>query len=152
DLVRLSVIAMGKTGGHELNYISDVDVIFVHEPTDDADDQRAAAAATRLASAIIRICGEHTAEGTIWEVDPNLRPEGKHGPLSRTLASHVAYYDRWAATWEFQALLKARYAAGDHDLADDYLAALQPLVWKAAERDDFVSDVRRMRRRVIENI
>lgn len=152
DLVRLSVIAMGKTGGHELNYVSDVDVIFVHEPVEGADEQRAAMAATHMASAIIRICGDHTAEGTIWEVDPNLRPEGKHGPLSRTLASHVAYYDRWAVTWEFQALLKARYAAGDRDLAEQYLTALQPLVWKAAERADFVPEVRRMRRRVIENI
>lgn len=152
DLVRLGVVAMGKTGGHELNYVSDVDVIFVHEPVEGADEQRAAAAATRLASAIIRICGEHTAEGTIWEVDPNLRPEGKQGPLTRTLASHIAYYDRWAVTWEFQALLKARYAAGDRDLVRAYLEALQPLVWKAAEREDFVTDVRRMRRRVIENI
>ncbi|MCD9153362.1 bifunctional [glutamine synthetase] adenylyltransferase/[glutamine synthetase]-adenylyl-L-tyrosine phosphorylase [Aeromicrobium duanguangcaii] len=152
DLVRLAVIALGKTGGHELNYVSDVDVIFVHEPAEGADDHRASAVAARLASAIIRICGEHTAEGTIWEVDPNLRPEGKQGPLSRTLASHIAYYDRWAVTWEFQALLKTRYAAGDRELADQYLAALQPLVWKAAERADFVPEVRRMRRRVIENI
>ncbi len=152
DLVRLSVIAMGKTGGHELNYVSDVDVIFVHEAVEGADEHRAGAAATRMASAIIRICGDHTAEGTIWEVDPNLRPEGKNGPLSRTLASHVAYYERWAVTWEFQALLKARYAAGDRELADQYLAALTPLVWKAAEREDFVQDVRRMRRRVVENI
>ena len=52
-----------------------------------------------------------TAEGTIWEVDANLRPEGKGGPLVRSLASHVAYYERWATTWEFQALLKARFAA-----------------------------------------
>ncbi|MFO6451081.1 MULTISPECIES: bifunctional [glutamine synthetase] adenylyltransferase/[glutamine synthetase]-adenylyl-L-tyrosine phosphorylase [unclassified Aeromicrobium] len=152
DLVRLAVIAMGKTGGHELNYVSDVDVIYVHEPVEGADEQRAAAAATRMAAAIIRICGDHTAEGTIWEVDPNLRPEGKQGPLTRTLASHVAYYDRWAVTWEFQALLKARYAAGDRELADAYLEALRPLVWKAAEREDFVPEVRRMRRRVIENI
>jgi glutamate-ammonia-ligase adenylyltransferase len=152
DLVRLTVIAMGKTGGHELNYVSDVDVIFVHEPVEGADEQRAASAATRMAGAIIRICGDHTAEGTIWEVDPNLRPEGKHGPLTRTLASHVAYYDRWAVTWEFQALLKARYAAGDRELAEQYLAALQPLVWQAAQREDFVPEVRRMRRRVVENI
>ncbi len=152
DLVAVTVMAMGKTGGHELNYVSDVDVIFVHEPVEGADDQLAAAAATRIAADIIRICGEHTGEGTIWEVDPNLRPEGKQGPLTRTLSSHVAYYDRWAVTWEFQALLKARYAAGDRDLADRYLAALQPLVWKVSERDDFVADVRRMRRRVVENI
>ena len=66
------------------------------------------AAATRLASELIRICGQ-----VAWPVDAALRPEGKRGPLVRTLASHQAYYRRWARTWEFQALLKARPAAGD---------------------------------------
>lgn len=152
ESVRLTVMAMGKTGGHELNYVSDVDVIFVHEPVDGADAEVARQAATRMASSIIRVCGDHTAEGTIWEVDPNLRPEGRQGPLTRTLSSHIAYYERWAATWEFQALLKARYAAGDRDLAARYVDALQPWVWKVSERDDFVLEVQRMRRRVIENI
>ncbi|EFQ83496.1 [glutamate--ammonia-ligase] adenylyltransferase [Aeromicrobium marinum DSM 15272] len=152
DLTRLAVIAMGKTGGHELNYISDVDVIFVYEPAEGADDQRAVAAATRLAAAVMRICGGHTAEGTIWEVDANLRPEGNSGPLVRSLASHVAYYERWATTWEFQALLKARFAAGDADLGQAYLSALQPLVWEASTRPNFVADTRAMRRRVIDHI
>ena len=56
---------------------------------------------------------DHTGEGTIWPVDAALRPEGKAGPLSRTMASHHSYYERWAKTWEFQALLKARPVAGD---------------------------------------
>ncbi|MFT4189510.1 MAG: bifunctional [glutamine synthetase] adenylyltransferase/[glutamine synthetase]-adenylyl-L-tyrosine phosphorylase [Aeromicrobium sp.] len=152
DLARLAVIAMGKTGGHELNYISDVDVIFVHEPAEGADPQKALRVATRLASAMIRVCGEHTAEGVIWEVDANLRPEGAQGPLTRTLASHVAYYERWATTWEFQALLKARFAAGDAALGQAYLDALQPMVWEASTRDGFVADTRAMRRRVLDNI
>ena len=152
EACRLAIMAMGKTGGHELNYISDVDVIFVHETVEDGDDERALKAATRLASAVIRICGEHTREGTIWEVDANLRPEGKNGPLVRSLASHVAYYDKWASTWEFQALLKARFAAGDEDLGQQYLDALRPKVWFSSTRDNFVGEVRSMRRRVIDNI
>jgi glutamate-ammonia-ligase adenylyltransferase len=152
DACRLAIMAMGKTGGHELNYVSDVDVIFVHDTPDGGDDQRATATATRLASAVIRLCGQHTGEGTIWEVDPNLRPEGRDGPLVRSLSSHVAYYERWASTWEFQALLKARYAAGDAALADGYLEALSPQVWFSSQRENFVSEVRAMRRRVIENI
>ena len=106
---------MGKTGGRELNYLSDVDVIFVYDCPDDADDHAAVQEATRLAAAVMKLCREHTGEGTIWEVDANLRPEGKAGPLVRSLASHVAYYERWATTWEFQALLKARFAAGDEE-------------------------------------
>ncbi|MFD1661238.1 bifunctional [glutamine synthetase] adenylyltransferase/[glutamine synthetase]-adenylyl-L-tyrosine phosphorylase [Streptomyces caeni] len=159
---RLAVIAMGKCGGHELNYVSDVDVIFVGEavgappgpsgPGGGADEHKAVQAATRLASHMMRICSESTAEGTIWPVDANLRPEGRNGPLVRTLSSHLAYYQRWAKTWEFQALLKARPVAGDAELGESYVATLAPLVWQAAERENFVADVQKMRRRVVANI
>ncbi|CAL9418807.1 bifunctional glutamine-synthetase adenylyltransferase/deadenyltransferase [Streptomyces sp. DH-12] len=151
-LCRLAVIAMGKCGGHELNYVSDVDVIFVAEAAGDADEDKALRAATRLASHMMRICSETTVEGSIWPVDANLRPEGRNGPLVRTLASHLAYYQRWAKTWEFQALLKARPVAGDLALGEEYTAALRPLVWQAAERENFVADVQEMRRRVVANI
>ncbi|MDQ0952980.1 glutamate-ammonia-ligase adenylyltransferase [Streptomyces phaeochromogenes] len=151
-MCRLSVIAMGKCGGHELNYVSDVDVIFVGEAVDGADEGKALRAATRLASHLMRICSETTVEGTIWPVDANLRPEGRNGPLVRTLSSHLAYYQRWAKTWEFQALLKARPVAGDVELGETYVATLAPLVWQAAERENFVPDVQKMRRRVVENI
>ncbi|WP_033284236.1 bifunctional [glutamine synthetase] adenylyltransferase/[glutamine synthetase]-adenylyl-L-tyrosine phosphorylase [Streptomyces sp. NRRL F-525] len=151
-LCRLAVIAMGKCGGHELNYISDVDVIFVGEAVEGADEGKAVRAATKLAAHMMRICSETTVEGSIWPVDANLRPEGRNGPLVRTLASHLAYYQRWAKTWEFQALLKARPVAGDLALGAEYVDALEPLVWKAAERENFVTDVQKMRRRVVENI
>ncbi|MEU2551903.1 bifunctional [glutamine synthetase] adenylyltransferase/[glutamine synthetase]-adenylyl-L-tyrosine phosphorylase, partial [Streptomyces sp. NPDC013313] len=151
-LCRLAVIAMGKCGGHELNYVSDVDVIFVAEAADGADEDKALRSATQLASHMMRICSETTVEGSIWPVDANLRPEGRNGPLVRTLSSHLAYYQRWAKTWEFQALLKARPVAGDAELGQAYADALGPLVWQAAERENFVADVQRMRRRVIENI
>ncbi|WP_329278090.1 bifunctional [glutamine synthetase] adenylyltransferase/[glutamine synthetase]-adenylyl-L-tyrosine phosphorylase [Streptomyces sp. NBC_00691] len=156
-LCRLAVIAMGKCGGHELNYVSDVDVIFVGEPAHEVGDReggeaKAMQAATRLASHLMRICSETTVEGTIWPVDANLRPEGRNGPLVRTLSSHLAYYQRWAKTWEFQALLKARAVAGDPELGADYIDAVSPLVWQAAERENFVPDVQKMRRRVVDNI
>ncbi|MDX3753887.1 bifunctional [glutamine synthetase] adenylyltransferase/[glutamine synthetase]-adenylyl-L-tyrosine phosphorylase [Streptomyces sp. AK02-04a] len=151
-LCRLAVVAMGKCGGHELNYVSDVDVIFVGEAVDGADERKALQAATRLASHMMRICSETTVEGSIWPVDANLRPEGRSGPLVRTLSSHLAYYQRWAKTWEFQALLKARPVAGDLGLGEEYVATLAPLVWHAAERENFVADVQKMRRRVVENI
>ncbi|MET7856350.1 bifunctional [glutamine synthetase] adenylyltransferase/[glutamine synthetase]-adenylyl-L-tyrosine phosphorylase [Streptomyces sp. NPDC005318] len=149
---RLAVIAMGKCGGHELNYVSDVDVIFVAEPLDAAEESRAVQAATRLAAHMMRICSDTTVEGTIWPVDANLRPEGRNGPLVRTLSSHLAYYQRWAKTWEFQALLKARPVAGDPELGAEYVDAVSPLVWQAADRENFVGDVQKMRRRVIDNI
>nr|MCH9733993.1 bifunctional [glutamine synthetase] adenylyltransferase/[glutamine synthetase]-adenylyl-L-tyrosine phosphorylase [Actinomycetes bacterium] len=137
----LAVIAMGKCGARELNYVSDVDVIFVTD--DGAHDSLSVA--TRVAGEMMRLAND-----AFFEVDAALRPEGKRGQLVRTLESHIAYYQRWAKTWEFQALLKARPAAGDIDLGGRYIKALMPLVWTACERDDFVSEVQAMRRRVEE--
>ncbi|MHA3703521.1 bifunctional [glutamine synthetase] adenylyltransferase/[glutamine synthetase]-adenylyl-L-tyrosine phosphorylase [Jatrophihabitans sp. YIM 134969] len=148
---RLAVIAMGKTGGGELNYVSDVDVVFVAEPGahdgEPGETEPALAAATRLAAGMMRVAG-----AAAWQVDAALRPEGRDGPLVRTLASHEAYYARWASTWEFQALLKARPAAGDDKLGRAYSDLVSPLVWSAAERPDFVKDVRAMRRRVVAHL
>ncbi|MFB9249044.1 bifunctional [glutamine synthetase] adenylyltransferase/[glutamine synthetase]-adenylyl-L-tyrosine phosphorylase [Sphaerisporangium melleum] len=146
--VRLAVIGMGKCGARELNYISDVDVVFVAEPRDGVDETKALQAATRLAQGMMRACSTSTPEGSLWEVDAALRPEGKAGPLVRTLASHLTYYRRWAKTWEFQALLKARPVAGDLELGGEYVAAVNEMVWQAAARENFVEDVQAMRRRV----
>lgn len=145
---RLAVIGMGKCGGRELNYVSDVDVLFVAAPDVHGDEDATLSTATRLASGLIRACGLTTAEGSIWQVDAALRPEGKQGALVRTLASHVGYYERWAKTWEFQALLKARPSAGDLELGRAYVDAIAPMVWQAAARPGFVADVQAMRRRV----
>lgn len=149
---RLAVIGMGKCGGRELNYISDVDVIFVAEAVEGIEEADALRAATALASAMMRACSTTTSEGSIWEVDAALRPEGKQGALVRTLPSHIGYYQRWASTWEFQALLKARHCAGDTDLGNRYVDEISQFVWTAADRPDFVSDVQAMRRRVEDNI
>jgi [glutamine synthetase] adenylyltransferase / [glutamine synthetase]-adenylyl-L-tyrosine phosphorylase len=134
---RLAVIAMGKGGARELNYVSDVDVIFVAETAD--------AVTTRVAGEMMRFASE-----AFFDVDAALRPEGRHGALVRTLESHITYYRRWAKTWEFQALLKARPAVGDAELGAQYISALIPMVWTASEREDFVPEVQSMRRRVEE--
>ncbi|MBA2445937.1 MAG: bifunctional [glutamine synthetase] adenylyltransferase/[glutamine synthetase]-adenylyl-L-tyrosine phosphorylase, partial [Nocardioidaceae bacterium] len=152
DSCRVSVIGMGKCGAQELNYVSDVDVIFVAEVAEGFAETAALKAATSVASAMMRICSDHTSEGTLWPVDAGLRPEGKSGPLVRTIKSHASYYDRWAKTWEFQALLKARPIAGDRELGQRYMEVISPLVWSAADRVDFVTDVQAMRRRVISQI
>ncbi|MDR1427834.1 MAG: bifunctional [glutamine synthetase] adenylyltransferase/[glutamine synthetase]-adenylyl-L-tyrosine phosphorylase [Bifidobacteriaceae bacterium] len=145
---RLAVIGMGKCGGRELNYSSDVDVIYVAEPAEGVDETEALRIATDLASALARVTAMTTREPIIWQVDPNLRPEGKQGPLVRTLASHRAYLERWAETWEFQALLKARPVAGDAPLGAAYVEMTRPMVWACVERDGFVEAAQAMRRRV----
>ncbi|MGA7689140.1 MAG: bifunctional [glutamine synthetase] adenylyltransferase/[glutamine synthetase]-adenylyl-L-tyrosine phosphorylase, partial [Jiangellales bacterium] len=149
EMTRLAVIGMGKCGGQELNYVSDVDVVFVAEPAPSAPDaEQALAAAASLATSTMAACAAPSTEPPLWVVDAALRPEGKNGPLVRTVSSHREYYERWAKTWEFQALLKARTVAGDREVGDQYLDAVRPMVWRAAEREGFVTDVQAMRRRV----
>ncbi|MFG1925644.1 bifunctional [glutamine synthetase] adenylyltransferase/[glutamine synthetase]-adenylyl-L-tyrosine phosphorylase [Cryptosporangium sp. NPDC048952] len=162
--VRLGVIGMGKCGGRELNYLSDVDVVFVFEPGAPGDEfpdtenpGPALRTASSLASSMMRICNE-----VAWQVDAALRPEGKDGPLVRTLASHAAYYKQWARTWEFQALIKARPIAGDLDLGMAWMGEVTPLVWGtttgksrrdgAAGREGAVAEIRAMRQRVEQSL
>ncbi|MFD1722967.1 bifunctional [glutamine synthetase] adenylyltransferase/[glutamine synthetase]-adenylyl-L-tyrosine phosphorylase [Amnibacterium endophyticum] len=150
--VRLAVIGMGKAGARELNYVSDVDVIFVAERADHDADVDPLPVATRLAVTLMRVIDDADVEPALWQVDANLRPEGRSGALVRTLASHVGYYERWASGWEFQALLKAWPLAGDLDLGHRYVEAVRPKVWQASARGDFVQDVQRMRQRVEQHI
>ena len=148
----LAIIAMGKAGGQELNYVSDVDVIFTAEAKAGFDEQIAISAATKVATEVMQYISVANDGGEIWEVDAALRPEGKAGPLVRTVEQHVSYYQRWASTWEFQALLKARFSAGDVELGNKYLDQITPFVWQAASKENFVDDVQKMRKKVEENI
>jgi len=148
---RLAIIGMGKSGARELNYVSDVDVIFVGGG-DGIPDARAIEIGTRLAIDTMHAIHELAVEPPLWEVDANLRPEGKDGALVRSLESHLAYYDRWAKSWEFQALLKARAMAGDLELGERFVAGVAPKVWAASSREGFVESVQRMRERVMQHI
>ncbi|HIW63287.1 MAG TPA: bifunctional [glutamine synthetase] adenylyltransferase/[glutamine synthetase]-adenylyl-L-tyrosine phosphorylase [Candidatus Stackebrandtia excrementipullorum] len=133
---RLAVIAMGKCGARELNYVSDVDVLFV------ADGNLTVA--TQWAVRMMSICA-----AVAWPVDAGLRPEGRSGALVRTIDSYLAYYRRWAHTWEFQALVKARPAAGDALLGNGWMDKVSPLVWDTADTGEVLNEIRAMRRRVV---
>jgi len=148
---RLAIVGMGKAGARELNYLSDVDVIYV-AAGNGIPDARAIEIATRLAVEATHAIQELAVEPPLWEVDANLRPEGKDGALVRSLDSHLAYYDRWAKSWEFQALLKARPLAGDLELGERFVAGVAPKVWAASSREGFVESVQKMRERVLEHI
>jgi len=152
EAARLAIIGMGKCGARELNYVSDVDVIYVVEPGAGASEAEALAIGARLASRAAQACSAPATELPLWQVDANLRPEGKDGALVRGVASHLAYYERWAQSWEFQALLKARPVAGDVEVGRRYMDAVWPLVWTAVEREGFVESAQAMRRRVEHHI
>jgi glutamate-ammonia-ligase adenylyltransferase len=142
--VPMAVIGMGKLGGAELNYASDVDVLFVHE------GNGATEAAEHAARRVLRVMSEPTAEGIVFRTDADLRPEGRAGALSRSLESYAAYWERWARTWELQALIKARAVAGDTPLAEAFMERIPRFVWPDVLSPDAVSDVRAMKSRTEE--
>jgi [glutamine synthetase] adenylyltransferase / [glutamine synthetase]-adenylyl-L-tyrosine phosphorylase len=145
---RIAVIGMGKLGGLELNYVSDVDVVFVHEPLRGHEERTAGAEAKRTLTRVLELLNASTTMGRAYEVDPTLRPEGRNGPLSRTVGSFVAYWERWARTWEFQALLKARPVAGDLDLGAELLEAAEPFLWPEHLDPEVIAEVRAMKSRI----
>lgn len=161
--VGFCVVGMGKLGGQELNYLSDIDIIFVHGPADDrtvtgdhragsgrpaAHGDAAAQTAHRLVSALLGVLGGATAAGRAYHLDLDLRPEGHQGPLSRTVAGYRGWWQRWAETWEFQALLKARPVAGDLALGNDLVAAAEPFVYPERLEPGVVDAIREVKNRV----
>ncbi len=142
--VPFAVIGMGRFGGLDLSYASDLDVVFVYE----GDGAVAFNEAERIAAELIAEIGATTTEGQIWTVDATLRPEGKDGQLARSLDGYRDYWQHWALTWEMQALTKARFTAGDADLGARFLAAAEPFVYRTDFSEEQVREVRRMKARI----
>lgn len=144
EAVRLCVLAMGKLGARELNYSSDVDLVFVMD-SDTPLDEVHRRYATRLAEAFIAMLAQETGEGRCFRVDMRLRPEGRAGALVRSIGSFRQYYDRWAETWERQALIKVRPVAGDPELGRQFEELVRPVVYRRLQGASLLEDVRDMR-------
>jgi glutamate-ammonia-ligase adenylyltransferase len=129
----LAVIAMGKHGAEEINYASDVDIVLVTPDTAEIDPS--------LARAVVAIASR------AYRIDTNLRPEGRSGALVRSLASYVAYWERWARPWEFQALLKARHSAGEADTGRQFEEAAAEHLWSRRFGADELAELRTMKAR-----
>ena len=138
--IPFAVIGMGKLGGRELNYSSDIDVMFVFEGD--------VSAAEATAEELMRAIGEVTPEGQAFRVDPGLRPEGKSGPLARSLDSFLEYYERWAHPWEFQALTKARFAAGDVELGERFISMAERFAYPAELSPAALAEIRHLKARM----
>jgi glutamate-ammonia-ligase adenylyltransferase len=142
--VPMAVIGMGRLGGRELSYASDLDVLLVFG--DEA--ARGAEAAEHAAEAFLGLINGATPAERIFRLDVDLRPEGKRGPLGRTLASYRAYYERWGQTWERQALVRARPVAGDADLGRRFMDLVEEQVWTRPFNEEQAREVRRIKARV----
>ena len=141
--VPFAVIAMGRFGGAELSYASDLDLLFAYDGTTPADF----AAAEQTAEALLAFLGEE-GPGRIYSTDLDLRPEGKQGPLARSLDGYRAYYERWGQTWERQALVRARPVAGDPELGRRFMQVAEAHVWEQPLTDDQAREIRRMKARI----
>ena len=142
----LAVVALGKLGGAELNYASDVDVVFVHEGSGPERQE----AAERASAALIRALADPTAEGIALRVDTTLRPGGARGALSWSLEAMRGYYETQAATWERQALIKARPVAGERELGSAFVDAVAPFVFPEVLAESTIDEVRRVKVRLEE--
>ena len=147
--VRFAVIGMGKLGGHELNYSSDVDVIFVYDEEGQLTPSLSKHDFCRkLGEEIVREVGAKSDEGTIFRIDLRLRPEGSSGPLARSLESCENYYAEWGETWERMALIKARCVAGDAALGDEFVQMVQPFVYSRNAGAQVVQQMAAIKQRI----
>jgi glutamate-ammonia-ligase adenylyltransferase len=137
-----AVIAVGRFGGRQLSYASDLDLVFVYDGTSVADTEEADRLATGLQRFLVGSGGP-----VIYPVDLDLRPEGRNGPLARTLDGYRAYFERWAQAWERHAMVRARPVAGDAELGAAFMSTIEEFVWAGLSEDDR-RELRRMKARI----
>ena len=141
-----AVFALGKLGGRELNYASDIDLIFVH------GDDMPAAEAVKLGETVRDALAKPTDAGFVFRVDLRLRPEGRFGPVSRSVKSCRAYYESWAEPWERQALLKTRFVAGDSAVGAAFSQMAEEFVYRSRVEESFIESIQANKRRLEQKV
>jgi [glutamine synthetase] adenylyltransferase / [glutamine synthetase]-adenylyl-L-tyrosine phosphorylase len=145
------ILAMGKLGGIELNYSSDIDLIFLYDEDGRTDGRRPITNAeffSHLARECVRLLTLQTALGTAYRVDLRLRPDGERGPMVASMAAALRYYDLRGRTWERQAYIKARPAAGDLRLGHDFLERMRPWIYRRYLSRADISGIKTLKRRI----
>ncbi|HTK74677.1 MAG TPA: bifunctional [glutamate--ammonia ligase]-adenylyl-L-tyrosine phosphorylase/[glutamate--ammonia-ligase] adenylyltransferase, partial [Gemmataceae bacterium] len=148
---RVVVLAFGKLGGEELNYSSDIDLMFVYDHDGATNGRRSVSNDefyTRAVGEVVRLLSARTAHGQAYRVDLRLRPEGQRGPIARTLGSTLSYYDAMGRTWERQALIKARPVAGDFNLGTEFVQAVEPFVYRKYFSFSEINEIKAMKRKL----
>ncbi|HMF11199.1 MAG TPA: bifunctional [glutamate--ammonia ligase]-adenylyl-L-tyrosine phosphorylase/[glutamate--ammonia-ligase] adenylyltransferase, partial [Gemmataceae bacterium] len=150
---RCVILAFGKHGGEELNYSSDIDLMFLYDEEGTTHGKRVTSISNeeffgRVVGDVVRFLSTHTDRGQAYRVDLRLRPEGHHGPLSRSLASTLSYYDTLGRTWERQALIKVRPVAGDEQLGQEFLRAIEPFIYRKYLSFAEINEIKAIKRRI----
>jgi [glutamine synthetase] adenylyltransferase / [glutamine synthetase]-adenylyl-L-tyrosine phosphorylase len=147
------ILAFGKHGGEELNYSSDIDLMFVYDEEGATRGKRTTGIPNdeffaKVVSEVVRLLSAHTDRGLAYRIDLRLRPEGHRGPLARSLASTLSYYDSLGRTWERQALIKVRPAAGDLALGQRFVQAVEPFVYRKYLTFAEINEIKALKRRI----
>jgi glutamate-ammonia-ligase adenylyltransferase len=150
---RCVILAFGKHGGEELNYSSDIDLMFVYDDEGTTRGKRINSISNqefygRVVGEVVRLLSAHTEQGQAYRIDLRLRPEGHRGPLARSLASTVLYYDTLGRTWERQALIKVRPVAGGLALGEAFLQAIEPFVYRKYLSFAEINEIKALKRRI----
>jgi glutamate-ammonia-ligase adenylyltransferase len=151
ELARGVVLGLGKLGGRELNYSSDIDLIVIYDEDGFTDGRKSIDNASFFAGVvqdIVRFLSHPTGRGVAYRVDLRLRPHGSHAPLALSLERTVAYYDRSGRTWERQALIKARPIAGAIELGAEFLAAMTPFIYRRFLSHNEINEIKAIKRRI----
>ena len=150
---------MGKLGGRELNYSSDIDLIYIYTSSmgeTQADNGQTTLSNhefhTKLGQSITRTLHDITADGNVFRVDLDLRPDGKSGDLVNSLTSCETYYESWGRTWERQALIKARVSAGSQALGTEFLTMIRPFVYRRSLDFNAIEEVKSLKKKVDLNL
>jgi glutamate-ammonia-ligase adenylyltransferase len=150
---RCVILAFGKLGGKELNYSSDIDLMFVYDEEGSTRGPRTTSIGnddffSRVCSEVVRLVTAHTDRGQAYRVDLRLRPEGNRGPLARSLASTLSYYDTLGRTWERQALVKIRPVAGNAKLGEEFLQSIEPFVYRKYLTVAEINEIKALKRKI----
>src|SRR5438552_18165569 len=154
---RCVIMAFGKLGGDELNYSSDIDLMFIYDDEGTTRGRRVAFVSNddffaRVAGEVVRLLTTHTDRGQAYRIDLRLRPEGHRGPLARSLASTLSYYDTLGRTWERQALIKVRPVAGHLELGEQFLGSIESFVYRKYLSFGEINEIKALKRRIERNV
>jgi glutamate-ammonia-ligase adenylyltransferase len=150
-VARFVVLGLGKLGGRELNYSSDIDLVFLYDEDGHTSGPKAVSNAeffARMGSDVVRLLADHTAQGIAYRVDMRLRPDGEQGALARSLDATVGYYVTRGRTWERQALIKCRPVAGELALGETFLEAIRPFIYRRYLGAAEISEIKALKRRI----
>jgi glutamate-ammonia-ligase adenylyltransferase len=151
---RCVLLAFGKHGGKELNYSSDIDLMFLYDEEGTTRGRRTVTSLSneeffgRVLTEVVRLLSAHTDQGQAYRIDLRLRPEGHRGPLARSLSSTLSYYDTLGRTWERQALIKIRPVAGDLEFGETFLRAIEPFVYRKYLSFSEINEIKVLKRRI----